>query len=210
MPNQKKLRILFILSDVSDKQNSLMQLLPEICNALVKNHHDIYFMYPPDIEEEFELNMRKVPWIHAYKTSLAGSFSLQKLLLPFTIRQYIKLNDGIDVIHSFGQMSGAMSIIGSLGLNIINVNTPDSMSQNTAEESSTEIARQLLSNNLSFMLNRLYKKVILTHHEKALKLETHIIYKNITPAILDVTKAPLEVANNLIKIYFDAIASKNI
>lgn len=207
MTEEKKHSILFILSDLNDNDKTLKKLLPDICHILVKKFHDVHFIYPDDIDEEFELLMRKVPWIHATKMNIKPGCAFSNLALPFAIRQYIKKHDGIDAIHSFGLAMGVLSMLGSLGCKTRHVNTPGIINDTTTS-SPIEIFSGLIKDNISFIFNKVVGKIIIADKEQFEKSKSHVTYKNVEPVLLDTSKGVESLTESLANIYSDVIDNK--
>ena len=204
MPDEKKYSILFILNDAIQP---IQANLPSICNGLIKAGNDVHVIYSSlNLDENFEISLRKVPWIHAQKLKLSKKFTIAGLGLPLTIRGYIKRHDEIDVIHSFGLNAGILSQLARIGLKTATVNTPDMALPATDSKSKPlKILVKLAIDNINYIYNRLVGKILfISENDKNLAAQ-HPSYRNIAGDVINLEENEKELGYKLSQLYDQAI-----
>jgi hypothetical protein len=205
MSEGKKHNILFV---INSETGGIKPLLPRICADLVKKGHDVHVIYPPEINEDFEVSLRKVPWIHAQKLPIEPIFSASQLIIPFDIRSYIKRHDGISVVHCFGLMPATLSYIAKIGLKSVVFFTPDTLVAEDGKKQGISLFQRFLVDNISYVFNRLYGKVIFASAEDQKKYMEHISYKKLETASINSTGNAEELTDKLVEIYSNTIEAR--
>lgn len=205
MSEGKKHNILFV---INDEKGGIPSLLPQICADLVKKGHDVHAIYPPDVTEDFEVNLRKVPWIHAQKLPIEHIFTSTQLTIPLDIRSYVKRHDGIDVIHSFGMMPGVLSHLGTICLKSMIFNTPDAPKADSGKKQGVSLFQKFITDNISYIFNRFYGKIIFTSEEERAVYMENISYKNLETVSVNIADAAETLTDKLLEIYSTAIEAR--
>lgn len=196
--------ILFVLND---EQAVISKVLPGTLANIVRAGHDVHVMCPLDINEEFEISLRKIPWIHVQKLPFGNRFRASQFSIPFEIRQYIKRHDGINIIHSFGLNCGVLAYIGSIGLSATNVNTPDPIpAENKAK--GLKLLSKFIADNISYVYNRLCAVILFISEDEKNKVLNSINYRTTISESLNITENLNELGSHLIQVYERAMARR--
>lgn len=202
MQDDKTYSILFILNN---EMSNIKPLLLKIFAILTKRCHDIHVIYPKNVDEDFETKLRDVPWIHAYPLPIVNNFAPYQAYLPLEIRKYIQKHDGIDVIHSFGLNAGILSYCGAIYLKTAIINTPETLSSEDKKLPFINVLQRFMSDNITYVFNRLCDKILFTSKEDEIKSKEHISFSNTETGFLDITLSPEKISDNLIQVYSDII-----
>jgi hypothetical protein len=205
MSNEKKYSILFVLNK---KNKALEATLPNICSGLIKMGHEVHVIYSLHEEnDEFEVTLRKVPWIHARRLFIPTILDAAWATVPFAIRQYIKKHDGMDVIHSFGLCCGVLSCPAGFASQSITINTPDEIIE-IAPQGAYQKFIKFVIDNISYISNRLQHKIIFCSENDQSYAAKLITFKNVTTDCVEFSADSTETCQKLVRIYEAAIDAK--
>jgi|GEM_PF-3987806 len=205
MELERKYRILFVFNHLNKQ---FEEIFPEICNGLIKIGHDVHVIYSPqNISEEFEIKLRKVPWINAKKLLIANGFDTSWADIPFAIRRYIKKHNGMDVIHSFGLCCGVLSYPAGVASQAAIINTPDAVVSVVAKNTSS-ILKRFINDNISYVFNRLCDLILFSSQVDKTNSADDISYRKVASDFIDFAENGDEVSKKLLEIYENAIATK--
>ena len=199
MQEEKKHSILFLLD--TDK-GQLQKALPDICNNYITAGHEVHVIYPSsNISEDFEISLRKIPWIHAHKLPIENNFSRRQFSMPFAIRKYIARHDGVDIIHSFGLNCGILSYFSSIGQKVKIINTPDQINVNNDNKTVKELLKQFAKDNITYFFNNLCGNLVFFSEAEKNKAAVHVSYKNVKSELINITDNSAELSDRLMQIY---------
>lgn len=202
MLNDRTYSILFILNS---EMSNIGDLLLQAFRVLTKRCHEIYVIYPSNLDEDFETKLKAVPWIHAFPLPLENKFNPTQAYIPMEIRRYMQKHDGVDVIHSFGLNAGVLSYISAMYLKTVIINTPNLKDIGNEKLPWFNILQKFAYDNINYVFNRLYDRILFTSKEDEEKAKDYIGFKNIPLSLLDINGTAEEIADRLIGLYSDVI-----